>query len=106
MSLKGKRFYLDDVKANDYYKTDTYEVNEMVERHVFFEEDVKEVVNDYTRMIKTLLNKNSISGLSEKDIHTICEIMEKYDIKPVERGIDTYKHILYIHDKIFGRFDK
>lgn len=64
--------------------------------------DVEEAVLDFNMFIKTLKNENSVNGLTNKDREIICLIMDKYNIRPVQRGLNTYEHILYIHKKIFG----
>jgi hypothetical protein len=54
---------------------------------------------------KTIIKENSF-GLSDDDREIISNIMNKYKIKPVNRNIGTYEHIFYIHNLIFGDFEK
>ena len=69
-------------------------------------EDVKEAVLDFNKFFKTILKENSIMGLNDDDRKIIIEIMNKYNLEPVNRNISSYKHIFYVHKKIFGDFEK
>lgn len=70
----------------------------------FESKDVKEAVMDFNNFFKTILNENSITGLSDEDRNIIIKIMDKYNIEQVNRDISSYEHMFYIHKKIFGDF--
>ena len=72
----------------------------------FYSQDVKEHMLDFNIFSETILKENSIMGLSDEDKEIILRIMDKYNIEPVERKTNPYKHILYVHKKIFGDFEK
>ena len=99
-SLKDKLY---NYSSDDFGHNTTPELDEVIDK---VEEDVKEAVNDFNLFIETLLKENGITGLDDKDRKIIMEIMDKYQIKPVERDINKYKHILYIHKKIFGNYEE
>ena len=77
-----------------------------INERLFYYKDVKEAVLEFNMFIKTLKNENSVNGLTNKDRDIICLIMDKYEIKPVEKSLNTYDHILYIHKEIFGDWEK
>lgn len=93
-----------------YYKV-TYEdgchTHDMTEEFKgYYSKDVKEAIIDFNKFFKTILKENSITGLNNNDRNIIWEIMQKYNIEPVNRDISPYKHIFYVHNKIFGDFDE
>ena len=96
--------FIQDEVIDNSLKAKKLDFLEEVGEPSFYYDDVKESILDFNMFIKTLKNENSINGLTDKDREIICLIMDKYNIKPVERGLNTYEHILYIHKKIFGEF--
>ena len=92
---------LKDKKQNGY---DEDGVNVIIQ--FFKNEDVKEHMLDFNIFSETILKENSIMGLSDEYKEIILRIMDKYNIEPVERKTNPYKHILYVHKKIFGDFEK